>query len=510
MTLRSDLPDLDLPPTPLHRLALDAGEAGRVAVTADADGSTYTYEELRHRVGRVVAGLEQTGFGPGDVLALSAANSPDHVVAYLAALAAGGAVLHLNPLDLPDDHVRQVRAVGVRALVTDSDETALYCASDAQAGDVFTTGRPAGPWATLDELAERGGDPSPGVPADPGALASIMFSSGTSGHPKAVALTHGNLVAATLQTVHGIPLDPDESTLAVAPFHHAFGLVMVLCATLAQGATVVTMPRFDPARYLSAVQEHGVTRLYVVPTIVSLLARSPLVDEYDMSSVRRIVCGGAALEPGLARRCRERLGCGLAQGYGMTEAMMSVMQRDFGSATASVGLPSAGVSVRVVDPTTERELPDGAVGEVRILGPHVTAGYLGDPDATAAAFDADGYLRTGDLGRVDEHGTLTIGDRLKEVIKYKGQQVSPTELEQILLTHPQVLDAAVVGVPDEEASEVPKAYVVSADPLDAAEVLEFVNTRVAPYKKVRRFEQIDEIPKTPVGKIARQRLRAAG
>ena len=511
--IHSDLPDVAVPGStlPAYVFARSQEFADRVAVT-DADGRrSYTFGELATAVRRAAGGLRSRGFNKGDVLAILSPNVPDYVVAYYAAVTAGGSVLHLNPLDTLADHVRSMSKVTPTFLIGAAETEAVAKQLAAEAGIqqllVLDAGGGEGDFGSLiaegDEFEEA--DISPEHD-----LASIMNSSGSTGLPKSVALTHRNLVAATLQTVTGIPLQPGDKTLAVPPFHHAFGLIMVMHATLAQGATLVTMPRFDPSGYLQAIQDHGITRLYVVPTLVAMLTKNPLVDKYDLSSVRDMVSGGAPLDADMAQQCRERLNCGVAQGYGMTEAMMSLMQRDFQARSNSVGRPSVNVTIKVVDPETKQERAQGEMGEVLIRGPHVMQGYIGDPAATQDALDEDGFLRTGDLGWVDGDGQLTLGDRIKEIIKYKGQQVSPTELELILLSHPKVTDAAVIGIPDEEASEIPKAFVVVAEPVDPEEIMSFVNDQVAPYKKIRRCEFVDEIPKTAVGKIARQVLKRAG
>jgi acyl-CoA synthetase (AMP-forming)/AMP-acid ligase II len=368
-------------------------------------------------------------------------------------------------------------------------------------------------------LSQLGAGPGPGrqvtaehsieVAIDPDDVAFILQSSGSTGSPKRVLVSHRNVNAVVLATSTGIPVRAGEKVLALPPFHHAFGLLMVVQASLYQGATLVTMSRFDPERFLSTVANEKISRLYIVPTIAALLADSPLVDRYDLGSVHSMVSGGAPLDAEIARRVRERLGCGLAQGYGMTEAMMSFMQRDFWSTSKSVGTSSTNVSWRVIDPDSGAELGAGEVGEVCIGGPHVSSGYLGDEEATASSFDEKGFLRTGDLGYRDEGDELVLVDRLKEIIKYKGHQVAPAELEELLRQHPSVTEAAVIGVPDTDAGELPRAYVVPAGTLDEGEVLEYVNARVAPYKRLRQCEVVQELPHTAVGKIDRQELKKA-
>jgi acyl-CoA synthetase (AMP-forming)/AMP-acid ligase II len=231
------------------------------------------------------------------------------------------------------------------------------------------------------------------------------------------------------------------------------------------------------------------------------------VDRYDLSSIREIVSGGAALDPEIARMCEARLGCRVAQGYGLTEALVSFMQLEDSVPSGSVGPTTTNVECKIVDVTTGEELGRNQNGEILVRGPHVMRGYLNAEEATGKVLEPDGFLHTGDLGHVDDNGELYIVDRIKELIKYKGQQVSPVELEAIIMTHPKVADAAVIGVPDEEASEVPKAFVVAKEPATPEELMAFVAERVAPYKKIRQVEFIDQIPRTPVGKIERRTLK---
>ncbi|GGV52101.1 AMP-dependent synthetase [Kitasatospora herbaricolor] len=521
-------------PTPVPDVAFTTfvlGEAGghadRVALVDVAGEDSFTYGELVAGVERVAGALGGRGLGRGDVLALLAPNVPQFPVVFHAAASLGATVVVLNPLDTTADLVGHLGGSGAVLLVTTEEQASR--ASELVAGtkvrEVVVFGQAPGttPFSELlahdvaaHDVAGGGavgggsGSPTRGVSVvgvDAGSdVVALLHSSGSTGRPKGVMLTHRNMSANVLQTNGGAPLEEGERVLAVAPFHHAFGLIMVLNASLRQGATVVTMPRFDPQGYLQAIQEHRITRLYVVPTIAVLLARSPLVERFDLSSVRTVISGGAALDPEIARLCEERLGCRVAQGYGLTEGLVSFMQVE-GSPAGSVGRATTNIEFKIVDTTTGEALGPGLEGEVLVRGPHVMKGYLDAPRATGEVLEGDGFLHTGDLGKVDADGELFLVDRIKELIKYKGQQVSPVELEAVLMTHPNVADAAVIGVPDEEASEIPKAFVVLREPATAQEIMTFVAERVAPYKKIRRVEFIDAIPRTPVGKTERRSLK---
>jgi acyl-CoA synthetase (AMP-forming)/AMP-acid ligase II len=500
---------VDIPDTSITSFVLKRAEQyGDLLALADAAGGrSYTFSEFAAAVRRGAAGLAGRGFGKGDVLAMLAPNVPEYPIAFHAAALAGGTVVVLNPLDTPDDLAQRLNEADARYLVTVPSELARATAltSQSRVKELFVIGEAAGATSFASLLVDG---PVPDPPVDPANdVAALLHSSGSTGRPKSVMLTHRNLIAKGLLTSIVAPTAAGERALAMPPFHHAFGLTMMMNASLISGTALVTLPRFDPEAFLKAVQEWRITRLYVVPTIAVLLARSPLVDRYDMSSLRSIVSGGASLDPHIAELVRQRIGCGIAQGYGLTEAMVSFMQAETPDKPASVGKTAPGVEAKVVDLDTSAELGPHHNGEILIRGPQVMKGYLNDPQATSRAITSDGFLRTGDLGYLDEDGELFIVDRIKELIKYKGQQVSPVELEAVLMTHPKVADAAVVGVPDEEASEVPKGFVVAKEPATAEELMAFVAERVAPYKKIRRIEFIDQIPRTPVGKIERRTLK---
>jgi acyl-CoA synthetase (AMP-forming)/AMP-acid ligase II len=320
-------------------------------------------------------------------------------------------------------------------------------------------------------------------------------------------LTHRNLVANCLQTDGPQPLGEGEVTIGVLPFFHIYALTVVLNRGLANGATIVTMPRFEMESFLELIQRHRATQLYLAPPVILGLANSPLVDRFDVSSVRSIMVGAAPLDAALAQRCGERIGCEVMQGYGLTETSPVTHLTPRGrNKPGSIGPPVANTEAIVVDLASGNPLGPGEPGEIWVRGPQVMKGYLGKTAATADAFARDGWLRTGDIAFADGDGYFTIVDRVKELIKYKGFQVPPAELEGVLVSHPSVADAAVIGVPDQEAGEVPKAYVVLKGEAKADELIAYVAERVAPYKKIRFVEVIDQIPKSASGKILRRVL----
>jgi acyl-CoA synthetase (AMP-forming)/AMP-acid ligase II len=288
-------------------------------------------------------------------------------------------------------------------------------------------------------------------------------------------------------------------------------MVVIMNLALYVGATVITMPRFDLEGCLQILERHRVTFAYVVPPIVLALAKSPLVEKYDLSSVRALFSGAAPLGDELSQAAGRRLGCTVAQGYGMTETSpvthISRMRRD-GTRGPGIGPPVPNTEVKVLDVATGAELGPDREGEICVRGPQVMKGYLGRPEATAAMIDGDGWLHTGDVGYADAGGCFFIVDRVKELIKYKGMQVAPAELEAVLLSHPAVADAAVVPREDEEAGQVPKAFVVLKGDASPEALMAYVAQRVAPYKRLRFLEVTDVIPKSPSGKILRRVLVA--
>ena len=260
--------------------------------------------------------------------------------------------------------------------------------------------------------------------------------------------------------------------------------------------------------YLGAMAE-GRRRMVLLTTKSEALAKHPVVDNYDLSAVEWVMSGAAPLGEEVGVACRERLGCEVFQGYGLTEAspVTHLCSRDVGPGRiATVGQTISNTETLMVDLDSGEPVGTNQEGEVWVRGPQVMKGYLNNPDATARTIDENGWLHTGDVGRIDEEGYLTIVDRAKELIKYKGYQVPPAELEDVLLSHPSVTDAAVIPVPDAEAGELPKAFVVVREEISAQAIMEFVAERVAPHKKIRAVEFIDAIPKSPSGKILRRVL----
>jgi acyl-CoA synthetase (AMP-forming)/AMP-acid ligase II len=512
MIHRSPYPPVSVPDTALTPFLLAEAEKrpDKPALVDGPTGRTLTYAQWAGDVRRAAAGLARRGLGKGDVLAIYSPNLPEYAVAFHATSLLGGVVTTVNPLYTVDELAFQLEDAAAKYLVTVPPflDKALAAARAASLRETFVFGDAPGaaPFASL--LADGGAVPPPVLrPRED--LVVLPYSSGTTGLPKGVMLTHHNLVANLLQITRHDLIRTEDTVIAVLPFFHIYGLVVILNHGLYRGATIVTMPRFELEPFLETLQKHRVTFANVVPPIVLALAKHPAVENYDLSALRMVFSGAAPLGGDLARACAARLGCQVLQGYGLTETspVTHACPTDpAGAKPASVGLPLASTEAKVADLSTGAALGPDRQGEICVRGPQVMKGYLNRPDATSAMIDAEGWLHTGDIGYADADGHFYVVDRVKELIKYKGLQVPPAELEAVLLTHPAIADAAVIPSPDDEAGEVPKAFVVLKGPATPEELMAFVAERVAPHKKVRRLEVVDQIPKSLSGKILRRLL----
>ncbi|WP_369178808.1 4-coumarate--CoA ligase family protein [Streptomyces mutabilis] len=513
----ADVPPVDLP---IHEAVLGrAAEYGDTPALIDAtDGTTLTYEQVDRFHRRVAAALAEAGVRKGDVLALHSPNTVAFPLAFHAATRAGASVTTVHPLATAQEFGKQLEDCAARWIVTvspllDTARRAAELAGGVQ--EILVCDSAPGHRSLIDMLASTA--PEPSVAIDPAEdVAALPYSSGTTGTPKGVMLTHRQIATNLAQLEPAIPAAPGERVLAVLPFFHIYGLTALVNAPLRLGATVVVLPRFDLEQFLAAIQNHRITGLYVAPPIVLALAKHPLVADYDLSSLRYVISAAAPLDANLAAACSRRLGLPpVGQAYGMTELSPGthVVPLDAmdDAPPGTVGKLIAGTEMRIVSlDTPGKDLGPGESGEILIRGPQVMKGYLGRPDATAAMIDTDGWLHTGDVGHVDADGWLFVVDRVKELIKYKGFQVAPAELEALLLTHPGIADAAVIGAYNDDGNEIPHAYVVrrpTAPGLSEAEVTMYVAERVAPYKRVRKVTFIDGVPRAASGKILRRELR---
>ncbi len=514
MIFRSRFPDVAIPEISLqdYVLAETAEWSDIPAFIEGPTGRVMTFGEMRTQTRMFAAGLATRGFGKGDRISIYSPNIPGYAPAFFGTLTAGGTAVMSNPLYTAEELGRQLKDTGARLVVTiPLLAPRALAALDALGGGeviVFGDAERCTPYAAF--LHDG---PAPVVPCDPASdFAAFPTSSGTTGLPKSVMLSHRAIVANVEQCRHIDPVGPGDHAIATLPFFHIYGMVVIMCALLRRGACAVTMPQFDLEQYLKLSQQYRTPVAYVVPPIALALAKHPMVAQYDLSSLRAITSGAAPLGAELEKACADRLGCLVKQGYGMTEAS-PVTHFTPGDPElilhGSCGLLIPNTECRVVHLETKEDLGVGEHGELLIRGPQLMHGYLNNRDATAEALDAEGWLHTGDVGYATESGHFFIVDRLKEFIKYKGFQVAPAELEALLLTHPSIADAAVIPCADDDAGEVPKAFVVprgDQPALDAAAVMAWVAERVAPYKKVRKVEFTDRIPKSASGKILRREL----
>lgn len=523
MSFSSPFPDVDIPDLSVSDFLFDGLDADQMASPALIDGvsgESMTYRTLVNSIAGVAGSLAARGLTVGDVVGLHAPNVPAFATVFHAILRVGGVATTINALYTSADIAKQLIDSKAKFLFTYSSLVAQAKEAAAQANiaqeNIFVLDDVEGFLSVADLIAE--GKSAPKVLFDPAAQVAVLpYSSGTTGVPKGVMLTHRNLVANICQIRAAMGIRSEDKILAVLPFFHIYGMTVLLNAALHQRASLVTMPKFDLRQFLQILSSQRCTYVFIAPPVAVALAKHPMVDEFELTSVHTVLSGAAPLDAELGQSVARRLGCQVRQGYGMSE--MSPVSHIIPLDRADIPLSTVGLTIpnmtcKIVDTDTgeEVDLPVQGVsapGELCCAGPNVMLGYLGNEDATARTIDADGYLHTGDIATIDSNGVVTVIDRVKELIKYKGYQVPPAELEALLLTHPDIADAAVVGVHDDEGEEVPKAFVVAqpGSGLDESSVIAFVADRVSPHKKVRMVEFINAVPKSAAGKILRRQLR---
>ena len=525
----SSFPDVDIPNVSVYEYlfgSLTEQDLARVALIDPATGNETSYGALRAQVDAFAGALAARSAGVGTVVGLLCPNVPAFATVFHGTLRAGATLTTINSLYTADEIEKQLVDAGAQWLITVSPFLPQAAAAAQAAGIpdehlIVLDGAPDGAdsYPNLRELLTEQATP-PEVSFDPATQVAVLpYSSGTTGIPKGVMLSHRNLVANVQQSVPLLELKPSDRVLAVLPFFHIYGITVLLNLALRQRASLVTMPKFDLEEFLGNIQQFQCTYLYIAPPIAVALAKHPVVDTYDISSVHTVFSGAAPLDGETAERAGERIHARVRQGYGMSELSpvshaTPVSRADIPVSAVGMLLPNE--TCKLVDTETGEEITsfesDGFTrpGELWVQGPNVMLGYLNRADATAETIDPDGYLHTGDVATAHESGYFSIVDRVKELIKYKGYQIAPAELEALLLGHPNVMDAAVIGVLDEDKQEIPKAFVVRApdSSLTEDEVMSFVAERVAPHKKVRLVEFIESIPKSAAGKILRKDLRA--
>lgn len=516
MIFKSPHPDVVIPSVPLTQYLLEkiAPFGDKAALIDGPSGRTMTFAQLAGAIKAVASGLHKRGFKKGDVFAIYSPNIPEYAIAFHAVSLVGGIVTTLNPLYTVDEMVHQLKDSNAKYILTISKflDNARAAAEQTAIEEVFTFDETEGA-TPFSSLMDPEPDP-PEVDINPNEdLVVLPYSSGTTGLPKGVMLTHHNLVSNVTQIL-GIEdsdiASEEDTVIGVLPFFHIYGMVVIMNVSLIVGATVITMPRFDLEQFLQLLQDYKVTRANVVPPIVLAMAKHPIVDNYTLH-LKTMMSGAAPLGAEVQMEAAKRLNCTVMQAYGLTETSPAthICSTDPEKVKPmSIGPALPNTEVLIVDTASGEPLGPNKDGELWIRGPQVMKGYLNRPDATAATIDSDGWLRTGDIGHADDDGYFFIVDRLKELIKYKGFQVAPAELEALLLSHSQVADAAVIPSPDEEAGEVPKAFVVmkADEEIDAEVLMDWIAAKVAPHKKIRRLDFVEQIPKSLSGKILRRVL----
>lgn len=529
---KSKLPDIPISNhLPLHTYCFEnlAQFSDRACLILGSTGKIYSFSET-HLVSRKVAsGLSKLGIKKGDVVMVLLQNCAEFVFSFMGASMIGAVTTTANPFYTAAEVFKQFNASKAKLIITQSQ----YVEKLRDAGEkypklgedfkVVTIDDPPENCLNFSLLSEADETEleTQLIDIDPEDPVALPFSSGTTGLPKGVVLTHKSLTTSVAQQVDGenpnLHLTQDDVVLCVLPMFHIYSLNSIMLCALRAGATVLLIQKFEISALLELIQKHKVSVAVVVPPLVLALAKNPAVAEYDLSSIRVVLSGAAPLGKELEGALRSRVPQAVfGQGYGMTEAgpvlsmCLGFAKQPIPTKSGSCGTVVRNAELKVVDPDTGCSLPRNQPGEICIRGSQIMKGYLNDPEATAATIDVDGWLHTGDIGYVDDDDEVFIVDRVKELIKFKGFQVPPAELEALLVSHPSISDAAVVPQKDVAAGEVPVAFVVRSNGSELTEdaVKQFIAKQVVFYKKLHKVYFVQSIPKSPAGKILRKDLRA--
>ena len=532
---------IDYPEIPLFQLLDDSAEKHPDATAIIFQDYKMTYRELKDQVDRFATALQTLGVEREDKVALFLANIPQFIISYYGALKAGAIVTAISPLYKEREVRHQINDSGAETLIVldllypvvekVKDETGLkriivtgfgeYLPSlkrilGSLLGKIPTHKVEMGAGMHHFQDLIKGYQPNPApIEVDPKEdLALLQFTGGTTGLPKGAMLTHYNLVSnaymcnAWMNTEEGA-----EIHVNVLPLYHIYGMTVTMNNAIAAAGAMILIPRFDQKEVLGSIQKYKATVFGGVPTLYGALINHPDISSYDLSSIKFCISGASPLPPEVQKKFMELTGGVLVEGYGLTEASPVTHANPLDATLETVKIGSIGLTwpdteAKIMHEASGVELPVDMVGELAIRGPQVMKGYWNDPEETAAVLK-DGWLYTGDYAKRDEDGYFYIVDRKKDLIKYKGYSVFPREVEDVIYEHPAVKVAAVVGVPDKESGEMPKAFIVLKDGAEATEeeLIEFVRERLAPYKRIRAVEFRDELPMTMVGKVLKKDLR---
>ena len=500
-----------------------SGCGDKTALIEAYTGNSVRYSELEARVHGVAHALHALGFRQGDVLSLHLHNCIEFILAFMATATLGGTVTTSNPAYTAHELAMQLNDSGAKVVLSGH----AYREVVSQA----TASLSGPPLLAVSYIEESGCFAHAPPREDPVALTKALrptedvlvlpYSSGTTGRPKGVMLSHYNVLANVAQlndpscAAARFPFGADDVLVGLLPLYHIYGMTVLMCTALATQSQLVLLPKFEPETFVRTIEKYKVSMACVAPPVCLFLAKHPVVDTADLSSLKFIYSGAAPLDALQEKAVVNRLGGGVRvrQAWGMTElspvALVAGADVDVPGSAGRVG---PNTEVKIVDPITGEDLGVDAEGELCVRGPQVMLGYLNRPEATAETMRPDGFLRSGDLARIDADGNVFVGDRLKELIKVKGFQVSPAEVEGALLENDAVEDCCVIGVADERSGQVPKAFVklrAGSEAVDAEALLESVRPRLAKYKWPQHVEMVDAIPKSPSGKILRRVLRDA-
>lgn len=486
----------------------------QIAFIDGPSGNTLSYSALRHNMRAIAAGLHGLGVRKGDVVLVISPSSIAIPCIYLAILSIGAILTTINPLSTEREIAGQVK--DSKPVIAFTLPHLLHKLRATQMPLILIQGSLESRCVTtLHDLLQSDLRDMPFIDIRQDDTATLLYSSGTTGKSKGVLSTHRNFIASIAGNRVRYETEGCKTYLCSMPLFHIFGLRFMVCS-LAAGATIVMPPKFDMEEILRSIEQYRVTLLPTVPSVLVALAKSTGAHKYDLGSLQQISLGGAPLGKDVilsfnAKFPRIQIG----QGYGLTETVGAIAYTNSDEEsdeenrrTGTVGLLSDVVEAKVVDPDSAKSLPPNHRGELWLRGPTIMKGYFGNEHATASTLDSEGWLRTGDLCYFDEEGFLFVVDRLKELIKYKGYQVAPAELEELLLSHPEISEAAVIPYPDQEAGQTPMAFVVRShgSNLSERDVINFVAEQVIHYKKIRRVAFTSSIPKNASGKILRKDL----
>ncbi|WCJ40307.1 4-coumarate--CoA ligase [Euphorbia peplus] len=518
---RSRLPDIYIPNhLPLHSYIFEniSNYSSKPCLINGATGRIYTYSEVEMTARKVAAGFHKFGINQGEVIMLLLNNCPEFVLSFLGASFRGAIATAANPFFTPAEIAKQVKASATKLIITQ----AVYAEKLKELENVKVVCIDSAPDGcyNFSDLENSDETDLPSVDFSPEDVVALPYSSGTTGLPKGVMLTHKGLVSSVGQQVDGenpnLYYHSEDVILCVLPMFHIYALNSIMLCGLRVGAAIMIMPKFDMDSLLKLIEKYKVSILPIVPPVVMSIAKSPETEKYDLSSIRMIKSGAAPLGKELEDTVRAKFPKAvLGQGYGMTEAgpvlaMCLVFAKEpFEIKVGACGTVVRNAEMKILDPDTGLSLPRNQPGEICIRGHQIMKGYLNDPEATARTIDKQGWLHTGDIGFIDDDDELFIVDRLKELIKFKGYQVAPAELEAMLIAHPQISDAAVVAMQDEAAGEVPVAFVVKSDNSNITEdeIKQYISKQVVFYKRIKSVFFTEAIPKAPSGKILRKLLR---